>query len=266
MFGSTSQIPQLPTLSNPNHDATAMFDFSTLDPNFMSLVNSFDNTFSQPAPQTQSIPQTFQTTAQAGPSVSQPEVNQQQSSFAATVTDDTDISTGFTPYLNADYTPPPSDPSPSTSTGYPLSREDLSAPTPNRHFENLSEMVANNARVTQEPPTPAIGEPTWNTGTGPSPSHPLSLKNLPGPGITGVDIALSQVLGEKSPEDPSAYANQSSTSYDTFQKPADSRAGPGAALGQEGYELVGGWFDANDLPRVARDHLYVYHPPCQDSR
>jgi hypothetical protein len=276
MFGDTSQATNLPTLSNPNQDATTMFDFSTLDPNFMSLVNSFDSTFNQSQSaqtQTQPLPNIFQSNAQGGPSqpfasVPQSQNPRQPNSFAATVTEVADSSTGFTPYLNPDYSPSGNDPSPSLSTGYPLSREDNSAPTPGRHYDHLSQMVANNIRAPHEPPAPIVGEPTWNTGpnTGivfgseqtPSQNsnHPLGLKSYPEPGTHAADVVISQALGDKSPEDPAAYANQTSTSYSTFfQKPADTRAGLGAALDQEGYELVGGWFDANDLPRVARDHL-----------
>ena len=265
MFGQTTQPTQLPTLSNPNQDATAMFDFSTLDPNFMSLVNSFDETLNQPAPQTQAIPRMFQTNQQAGPSIAQPQAFQQPISFATTVTDNNDTSTGFTPYLNADYTPSPSDPvnEPSTSTGYPLSRDSFSAPTPSRHFEHLSQTVAHNARAAHEAPAPVIGEPTWNTGpnTGTIFASDQSPPNtLPGSGADVVDRVVAENVGDKSPEGPSSYANQTATSFSQcFQKPADTRAGLGADLDQEGYELVGGWFDANDLPRVARDHLQVPH-------
>lgn len=280
MFGDTTQTMQLPTLSNPSQDATTMFDFSTLDPNFISLVNSFDNSLNQPAPtQTQPTPQDFRGNAQSGPSnfptFPQPQASQQPNSFAATVSEDIETSTGFTPYLNPDYSPAGNGPSPSMSTGYPLSRNDTSAPTPGRHFDHLSQSI-NNSRNGQAVPTVFVGEPTWTTGPGTGveskpgqtpaggSSHPLGLKNHPGQGSDSADIALSQALGDKSPEDPSAYANQTSTSYSTFfQKPAESRAGSGAALDQEGYELVGGWFDANDLPRVARDHLYVSPNVCR---
>lgn len=263
MFGGIEAQQNLPTLGNPNQDATTMFDFSTLDPNFMSLVNSFDNTF-------QSNPAPISTSHQAGPSqhyTQIPSQPQQQSqsrtqsqplmpSFSATVTDDT--STGFTPYINNDYSPP-SDPQAPMSTGYPLSGNDMSAPTPSRHFEHLSTMIANSARPESGPPAPVIGEPTWNTATGSNDPKYFDA-NPENSSLDGAGVRVSEVLGDKRPEDPSAYAFQSTTSYSTtFQKPTDSRAGLGAALDQEGYELVGGWFDANDLPRVARDHLWVLY-------
>lgn len=244
MFGGIEPQQNLPTLGNPNQDATTMFDFSTLDPNFMSLVNSFDNTF-------QSTPAPMRLGNQPGPLHNQP----QPPSFAATVADDT--STGFTPYLNNDYSPPNHGPDaiPSTSTGYPLSQNDMTAPTPGRHFEHLSNMISNNARLQPGPPHPIVGEPTWSTAAGSDGPRYFDPNTVSGT-LHGDDPRIAEAIGDKTPEDPSSYAAQSSASYNTsFQKPVDSRAGLGAALDQEGYELVGGWFDANDLPRVARDHL-----------
>jgi hypothetical protein len=148
MFGDTNQPTQLPMLSNPNQDATAIFDFSTLDPNFMSLVNSFGDTLQTPQPV---------------PPQPQPTAPQQTNVFASTVTDDT--STGFTPYLNPDYNSSANDPSPSMSTGYPLSRMDNTVPTPGLHFEQLSNTIKN-ARNEKIAPSPFIGEPTWSTGSG----------------------------------------------------------------------------------------------------
>jgi hypothetical protein len=244
MFGDIG-TQNLPTLGNPQRDATTMFDFSTLDPNFMSLVNSFDSTFqNNPAPPP--------VDNQSEPSQPQPQFQPQHSSFAATVTDDT--STGFTPYINNNYSPP-SDSQPSTSTGYPLSGNDMTEPTPGRHFDNLSEMISNSARSQPGAVAPVIGEPTWNTASGSNDTKYFDA-NPEHSSLNGAEVRVSEVLGDKRPENPSAYAFQSATSYSTtFQKPADSSAGLGPALDQEGYELVGGWFDANDLPRVARDHL-----------
>jgi hypothetical protein len=271
MFGNTNQPMQLPTLSDPNQDATAMFDFSTLDPNFMSLVNSFDNTFTQPGP-SHPQPTTYPPQGAAQGNLphtqfsSQSQPAQPVNPFAATVTEET--STGFTPYLNPDYSPPGTDASPSMSTGYPLSRNDASAPTPGRHFEHLSNTI-NSARLDQGAPRPIVGEPNWTTRPDSGPdlynsfSSPPAADNYAQQGRDGVDYRVEQALGDKTPEDPSSNVGQSSVpySYSTqFQKPADTRAGFGGALDQEGYELVGGWFDANDLPRVARDHLYVSLP------
>jgi len=250
MFGDTNQPTQLPTLSNPNQDATAIFDFSTLDPNFMSLVNSFDNT------------NTFQA-QQSVPPQPQPTAPQPTKSFAATVTDET--STGFTPYLNPDYGTPLNDPSPSTSTGYPLSRMDDSAPAPGLHFEQLSNTISN-SRSDMSAPKPCVGVSSGGTGSGSGPSpYPDSSQAFGSassaePSAEEWDTRIAQALGDQPSAGPSSNVGPSSTSYsysNQFQRPADSRAGLGAPLDQEGYELVGGWFDANDLPRVARDHLYV---------
>ena len=249
MFGDTNQPTQLPMLSNPNQDATAIFDFSTLDPNFMSLVNSFGDTLQAPQPV---------------PPQPQPTAPRQTNAFAATVTDE--ASTGFTPYLNPDYNPSINDPSPSTSTGYPLSRIDNTVPTPGLHFEQLSDTI-NNARNDAIAPSPFV---TWNTGSGsgPGPSPYDSSSQACGPSSNVEpsaeewDTRIAQALGDQPSGDPPPNVSQSTTSYsysNGFQRPADSRAGLGAPLDQEGYELVGGWFDANDLPRVARDHLYVPH-------
>jgi len=249
MFGDTNQPMQLPTLSNPNQDATAIFDFSTLDPNFMSLVNSFDNTFQAP---------------QSKPPQPQPPVSQQTNSFAATVTDET--SSGFTPYINGDYDTSVNDPSPSTSTGYPLSRMDNTVPTPGLHFEQLSNTINNSRNVTIAP-SPFVGEPTWSTGSGPgsgpspyaSSSQAFGSTSNAEPSAAEWDTRIAQALGDQPSGEPSPNVAQSSTTYsysNHSQRPADCM---GAPPNQEGYELVGGWFDANDLPRVARDHLYVSH-------
>jgi hypothetical protein len=250
MFGDASQPTQLPTLSNPNQDATAIFDFSTLDPNFMSLVNSFGDTLQAPQPV---------------PLQPQPTAPQQTNAFAATVTDET--STGFTPYLNSDYNPSVNNPSPPTSTGYPLSRMDNTVPTPGLHFEQLSNTI-NDARNDQLTPSPFAGGPTWSTGAGSGPSPYANSGQACGstsnaePSVEEWDTRIAQALGDQPSAGPSSNVAPSSTSYsysNQFQRPADSRAGLGAPLDQEGHELVGGWFDANDLPRVARDHLYVSH-------
>jgi hypothetical protein len=269
MFGDTNAFNPPPTISYSQQGAATMFDFSTLDPNFMSLVNSFDNTL-QPQSQSQA-----QNPAPSLPTYAPHPPQSQPSMFAATVMDEE--STGLTPFLNQDYSPMASGPSTNTSTGMPLSGI-AAAPTPGRHFENLSSSIAYHARPEQAQPM-YTGEPNWNvnssnsntassagqtpssgtgtgTGTGASSDHPLYVKASAGPNDTGADVLLSQALGDKSPEDPSAYSAQVNTSYSSFfQKPAESRAGLGAAMDQEGYELVGGWFDAEDLPRVARDHL-----------
>lgn len=249
MFGDTNQPTQLPMLSNPNQDATSIFDFSTLDPNFMSLVNSFGDTLQAPQPV---------------PPQPQPTAPRQTNVFAATVADE--ASTGFTPYLNPDYNASINDPSPSTSTGYPLSRMDNTVPTPGLHFEQLSDTI-NNARNDKIAPSPFV---TWNTGSssGPGPSPYDSSSQACGPSSNVEpsaeewDTRIAQALGDQPSGDSPPNVSQSTTSYsysNEFQRPADSRAGLGAPLDQEGYELVGGWFDANDLPRVARDHLYVPH-------
>jgi hypothetical protein len=269
MFGDTSSFQPPPSISNHHQDPATMFDFSTLDPNFMSLVNSFDSTFqSQQQPQLPIQSQPVQPVYQPSTTYAQPQ--SQPPNLAATVSDQ-DFSTGLTPFLNQDYSPMPSDPLTSSSTGMPLSA-DAPAPTPARHFEHLSQTVAYNAGSNQTLPQAHAGQPTWNINPNNDPVPPVSTSRTPssgtgsdhplypkvnaGPNESGADVLLSQALGDKSPEDPSAYAAQANSSYSTaFQKPADSRAGLGAALDQEGYELVGGWFDANDLPRVARDHL-----------
>jgi hypothetical protein len=251
MFGEPSQQPTIPTLSNPLQDATTMFDFSTLDPNFMSLVNSFDSTF-----QSNQAASTSQVQPTSQPTPAQPSI------FAATVTEDT--STGFTPYLNPDYSPPSTGPPPiaSTSTGYPLSRNDAAAPTPGRHFSHLAQTVSYNAGRDSQIPQAHPDQPSWKIGTGQS---SISTGSSPHPSISkdGIymggdadDPVVAQVLGDKSPEGLDSYASQATASFSAaFQKPADSRAGLGAEFDQQGFELVGGWFDANDLPRVARDHL-----------
>lgn len=256
MFGPTgsddqyNKIPNVVADSLPS-DPSAMFDFSTLDPNFMSLVNSFDNTFQAPAPVPQAVPQQQPAAASRQPAYPpQP--------MGSGSNQSTESSTGLTPFLNQDFSPSGSGPSPPISSGYISAADPGPTPTPGNHFENLSKTVNYSAhggaasagsQVTQSsrPQTQASALPPYGWA---------SLKHDVGPGQTGNDILLSQALGEKSTESSAPSNGQGSTTYSSgYQMPTDTRAGQGADLGQDGFELVGGWFDANDLPRVARDHL-----------
>lgn len=265
MFGGTndqsSRLPDVVADSLPQ-DPTTMFDFSSLDPNFMSLVNSFGSTLQNPTPsfQTQSQPSTGPTqqfSVQPTPQSFAPSTSstQPQSSFtgANTVSDQ---STGLTPFLNPDYTSPPADssnPSPLTS-GY-AAAADL-APTPGHHFEHLSKSVSYNAHGGH---LPTAAEANGTATVLPYPTTQPWMSEVPEEerGRSGIETLLSQSLGDKSPENPPTMSSGGQKFSDTFQYPTDTRGGRGTDLGEEGYELVGGWFDANDLPRVARDHLYV---------
>lgn len=278
--GFTSRLPDV-IANNLPQDPTTMFDFSTLDPNFMSLVNSFDNTFQAPQAfppvqqrspqQQQQQPVLSQQAFTQQQQQTQPNYSSQQTSMTSESNPSNESSTGLTPFLNPDYTSPNSSgPSPPVTTGY-ASAADL-APTPGHHFELLSKTVNYNVNGGAIPTAaeangsayrsvPSQSSQSQSQGQTPSSSiqEPwMSLQNDIGPG-DGSDILLSQALGEKSPEDdllrmgrdhppPSTYSN-------SFQMPSDTRAGQGAGMDTEGFELVGGWFDANDLPRVARDHL-----------
>lgn len=225
MFGPSgsddtyNKVPNVITDSLPS-DPSTMFDFSTLDPNFMSLVNSFDNTF-QP-------PQAQQSMGSSRQSVYPP-----QPAAGSRADQSTESSTGLTPFLNQDFSPSGSGPSPPISSGYASAAEPVSA------FIGAASLGTLSSRPqTQTSAVPPYG---WT-----------SLKNDVGPGETGNDILLSQALGEKSLDSSVPLNEQGSSAY---QIPTDTQAGQGAELGQDGFELVGGWFDANDLPRVARDHL-----------
>ena len=226
MFGpsgsddSYNKIPDVVADSLPS-DPGAMFDFSTLDPNFMSLVNSFDNTFQQPQsfPPIQQQPQQQQ--LPTAPSFRQPAYTSQPQPTTGSGSQSNESSTGLTPFLNQDFTPSNSGPSPPISTGI-ASGADL-APTPGQHFDHLSKTVNYNI----------------NGGVFPTAAE--------------ANGSADQSLNNRLPQN--SFLQNPTSFSSAFRAPTDTRGGQGMRIEEEGSELVGGWFDANDLPRVARDHL-----------
>jgi hypothetical protein len=76
--------------------------------------------------------------------------------------------------------------------------------------------------------------------------------------VEGNDKGTIQAPFDKTSRGPSTNVDSSSTLYPSrvsSQNRTDIGLDLGAALDREGYELVGGWFDADNLPRIARDHL-----------
>lgn len=257
MFGGhmndqSSKLPDVVTDSLPLDPAT-MFDFSTLDPNFMSLVNSFDSTFQTPAQpfQSQSFQPQPQRQPQPQPAAPPPPPQTFTQTSTSNSTSGAEQSTGLTPFLNPDFaSPSASDPSPPVTSGF-TAAADL-APTPGHHFEHLSKTVSYNVHGG---PLPTAAEANGSAGYPKTSQSWMAERSEADPyGADGIR-PLSNILGDKSPEILPDVSTVNQKFSDTFRHPADTRAGLGTDLDQEGYQLVGGWIDANDLPRVARDHL-----------
>lgn len=260
-----SQQQSAPTFTQPPAQTAPMF----MQPNQQQQVSS---TFAQSPQQGQATSGLAQSLSDFGPTITsmrqqfqdpasslQPSQYQQQtpqfsqpSAQGPASTSSGDASTGLTPFLNNDYSPTNPDPSPPVTSGY-ASAADL-APTPGHHFEHLSKTVSYNVHGGALPTAAeANGTAALNPGVQSIASTYDTLA-----GEDEVDEVIAQALGTKTLDDsyPGTRTEGSGGGFSSsFRMPADSRGGKGADLDQEGFELVGGWFDANDLPRVARDHL-----------
>lgn len=274
---------------------TPAFDFSTLDPNFMNLLSTFDNTFQTPqqnsqSDNTRSKPIT-QTTSSTGltPFLNNDDYSQNivptsttaQSAVqlpAATLGHGQDInqsSRDFSTYSG-------------TSLPFPLQPSNQAPQNQTQNQDNgqfqrqVSPLQGNNANASYNDYRSYVAD---TDGTGPQMfsglqqhqhQHQHQQQQQQQKGYNAVDVNGS---GPSSTTQSSTYTsplsmqniNDSSTSIGHTMGMKSSEAGPDsaglgapsdhklpmAAMGLDagGYELVGGWFDANDLPKVARDHL-----------
>lgn len=196
IFGSMGSI-----MSQPQPQAEQAFDFSTLDPTFMNMINSFQTStgLAEPVPQQeqQQLPTVF---GQSPAPLASPS------------------------YLN----PAHANINPHTAQPFPSS-----------------------------------------TATERMPQSYTSLPKLP---FLNNNFCTS-VVSEALPENPSVVAELASANANVHEDMAALLKAAAASNaeqwatgivqgsdfegGQENMQLVGGWFDANDLPRVARDHLSV---------
>ncbi|ORY34613.1 hypothetical protein BCR39DRAFT_513615 [Naematelia encephala] len=211
-----------------------LFDFSTLDPNLMSLINDLSSTSTgpvEPIPVSNSVP----------PPAPHPQQNSMDFDYTGP--------TGLTPFLET--APPVAGFSPATTSSN-------SQPSyPNSASGHPYQQGAG-ASFSPTPPTSMpqstgssyqayVSDSSANIFTNPNPSNafPTSANNP----------VVQNVLGVHGPH-PSA--TPLSTSANSLPQPAHGATGGPGWKGEENLDempLVGGWFDAADLPKVARDHL-----------
>ena len=252
MFGSYHPKPTpngFPPAMVPNiPDSNAVnFDFSTLDPNFMSLLNSFQtSTGLAPAP-SQPVPT-------SGPAQRSTETPGQNYSFLQasvpapgpiTFTSVDPLSQGTTSndtraaQAPPSFASPPGPPTPNTAAMFQAFVQDLSE-TPSTHAQPQSRSSLSS---TIDQLTSGAHSPM---------DHSIDAVN--GDSRTNIALGLKTQLGN--PHPPPAVPGP------TLQ-PNLPNAGDMGSFGwlktveaePEGLPLVGGWFDAADLPKVARDHL-----------
>ncbi|EIW71404.1 hypothetical protein TREMEDRAFT_60335 [Tremella mesenterica DSM 1558] len=189
-------------------DAVLGFDWSGLDPTFLSLINSFSTT-------------TTQLSVPPPPPPTQP---QSGSAFPSAFAME-GITPGTQAFLN-DIIPPSSV---TQQESHPPNLEDTTFPSYSSSQSNV---------------TPVSGDSRSSMSTDPSPyTAPLHQQNE--------QVTFTQ-------PNESSYANLQQN-IPSFQSDSTAKAFSGAEYGglneSPALELVGGWFDVNDLPRVARDHL-----------
>ena len=225
----TPAVQPAPSVSRPNPEE--LFDFSTLDPSFINLVNSFGNTSTNGPLPTEYLPppttvptNVFDSYANGG-------------------------STGLTPFIDPSMGSSPSVPAPASSSITPpesieslltssnAATQDLKPSASlngvpyHAYVTDITDAVdpAHHTTITTEILDDGHARITKNTigvsGDHPSPSQGYGQTN--GVGNIGSDAVLGKPFGGKKVSELD-----------------------GAGMG-----LVGGWFDAADLPRVARDHL-----------
>ncbi len=230
IFDGTPPYPQS-TAPAPVPPPEEAFDFSTLDPSFMNLVNSFQNTST-------GIPDTTMNQTPGSGMAYNPFDNQP---------------TGLTPFTNPNMAGPPSVPA-QPNSGF--SPGDMNASL----FSSSADISQSNSRS----PPGAVPYQAYVTDLEePKPK----IADTPSSGIGGADRLSRATIGVSGDYPGVNYSSQGGN-------PAEMRGGPSgsnstwsasAHFGWKkdsdyegvGMGLVGGWFDAADLPRVARDHLYV---------
>ena len=210
-----------PSVGTHNPSPEDLFDFSTLDPKFMNLVNSFQNTSTDgSAPSSQPQP---------------PAAAMDYDPFS------NGGSTGLTSFIDPNMggspTVPPSTASifgsPSSSNRQPSAIDQKRDPTSSSQGVSYQAYVTDISDIMPTQPEVAdVGPASIIQSTiGVSGEHP-ALSGLP-PHNIGLGGPLN---GAQSPRNANGWKKQAESD------------GPGM-------DMVGGWFDAADLPRVARDHL-----------
>jgi len=249
--------------SRVDQDAVNMFDFTTLDPTFVDLVNSFGSTSTGPEmshPQSaQNGQSSFNSQTMQDGQQTLPMDQAQNGRFSSEMEFDYTQFSGLTPFLNPTNSQGHSAPVPPTSMQYmssnTMSTSVATPPTgapraisiqPTQQDERVSYHAYVSAVLesnTPPVPTPAKEEPKNPEGSGhwlgyhstnPAQPHEQACSN----GF-GLPLASQPAPGVQNASSDSGWKNW-------------TKEPPGA---EEVKTLVGGWFDPTDLPRVARDHL-----------
>lgn len=237
------------------------FDFSTLDPGLMDLVNSFQEASTAPA-QTQGQQQTQQTqqTQQQQP----PPLPQQPTSM------DTPAALA---YLSQTASSLPSQPDfdttfgfpPNTSQSLPSNISPLSQQPPSALWPQANDFSGVTGPATN--PVPRHGSSTstatdnFSFGSTPSSnSVPYQAYVIDVPD-SGGSTSAPNVSPQHGPLEAQAIGVKGDETSGRNTLPADGKMGEGywrtdgeMKVDDEG-TLVGGWFDAADVPKAARDHL-----------
>ena len=229
--------------SRIQQSAVDMFDFNTLDPSFMNLVNSFGATsttglppppFNQPAPSSQS-----------GGMMDMDGFDPSSNTVSTGLTPFLDPSVGATP-LPQQSRPPPHTSSLNASPGL------SSVPSSGPYFisvqptpEPAAESVSYHAYVSEVQETPGSNA---NKSTS-SDTFGTSTK-------LGYDRIREQNLGVTGAHPtPDSSTPQTYHSQSTGDGCRQWSVDPVVPESGENMGMIGGWFDASDIPRVARDHL-----------
>ena len=242
--GISNPVPVPPSSSNAGTSADQMFDFSTLDPNFMNLIDSFQNTSTGPLDQLQPPISNFAYDGlrdnQNGiplPPYVDPNIANQTFELPSSnmgFTSPDHQSSGQRSAGNLGFTSPDHQSSGQRSAGtlgfISPDRQSLSSSTQNTGRAPSATSIPYHAFVSGLPSEPEQrdkkGDMRIPTIIGVSGDHPV-------PTEEGVKQLLSQIA-----------AHETEFGW---------RNGPQVNGMETG--MVGGWFDPADLPRVARDHL-----------
>lgn len=209
----------LPGQTNAPSAVEQTFDFSTLDPGFMNLVNSFGAISNDAAPEDYSWQQIQKQTEQ-------PNLIPPAAQFG---------STGLTPFLETS----PSAPSQQSSNSAQQSPGSFfpsmsSAPSTESRSVNYQAYVVDMAE--------SSGGPSRNgsTSTGAG-------------GLDGTSEVYAGVPGRKRKVQINKYFADGRLDTDNCGGPVEDSTAWMPDQPEMG--VMGGWFDASDVPKVARDHL-----------
>jgi hypothetical protein len=243
------------------------FDFSTLDPGLMDLVNSFQEASTAPTQTSQS-----QAQQQVQQTQQQPQQPQQQPPPLPQQPTSMDTPAALA-YLSQTASTLPSQPDFDTSFGFPpntsqslpssispLSQQPRSALWPQANdFSGVTAPAPNS--VPRHSSTTSTATDTFSFGSTPSSnSVPYQAYVIDVPD-SGGSTSASNVSPQHGPLEAQAIGVKGDETSGRNMLPADGKMGEGywrtegeMKVDDEG-TLVGGWFDAADVPKAARDHL-----------